>query len=180
MRPACDRVLSHVFGVQPEAIERFDGDSHLNVLDREHAIDMRVKLQNGSYVLGQEKALDYECYKYRTFTIEFWQNRNSEPKEPGEFFKIASQFYLHGYSDDSRKHFIEWKVIDLLQFMNWLRDWKMDDLQSRLRPAYQSRAAFFYLEYDQIPKEFFIAEWKRQPKALPINPPPSPQQIHLI
>jgi len=158
MRPACDRVLCDVFGVTPDRIERFNKSSELFVLDKEFAIDLRVKLLNGSQLTGQEKALTYKFYKYRTFTMEFWQNRHSRPPEPGEFFKIASQFYLHGYSDESGIEFIEWKVIDILKFINWLKRWDTSRLAAATKPAGPSRAAFLPIPYDRIPKEFIIAE----------------------
>lgn len=90
MRPACDAVLCEVFHVMPEQIQRFDKASDLFILDKEFAIDLRIRLNNGTQLTGQEKALSNKFYKYRTFTMEFWQNR--ETKEPGEFFKIARIF----------------------------------------------------------------------------------------
>jgi len=159
MRPACDQVLCKVFGVTPDRIERFSKASELFVLDQEFAIDMRVKLLNGSQLTGQEKALTNKFYKYHTFTMEFWQNRHT--KEPGEFFKIASQFYLHGYSDESGVEFIEWKIIDILKFIDWLKKYGTDRLSAATKPSGPSRAAFLPIPYDRIPKQFILAEWCR-------------------
>lgn len=162
MRPACDRIIEHVFHVPPERIERFGRDHPLSILDRNFAIDMRVKLPNGSCITGQEKTLSFEQYKYRTFTMEFYQNRYN--LELGEFFHIASQFYLHGYADQSGEHFIEWKIINILPFMVWLKHNTLAWFSARLRPSGPSNAAFFYFPYDDIPKEFYLAEWKRGQK----------------
>lgn len=156
MRPACDRVLSSVFSVAPEQIQRFEKSSDLFVLDREFCIDMRIRLKSGSHVTGQEKALTYQFYKYRTFTIEFWQNRYT--KEPGEFFKIASQFYLHGYSDKSGVNFIEWKVIDILRVVAWLKHCGTEALSRRTKPSGGSRASFLAIPYDSIPHSFILDE----------------------
>ena len=155
MRGACDRVLCHVFGITQDKIERFQKSSDLFILDKEFAIDLRVKLQNGSQLTGQEKTLSYQFYKYRTFTIEFWQNRFT--REPGEFFHIASQFYLHGYSDHTGTRFAEWIILDILEFMHYLRKQSIDDLSSRTRPAGGSRAAFLPIPYDNIPDRFIKA-----------------------
>lgn len=160
MRPACDGVLCKVFGITSDKIERFSKASELFVLDKEFAIDLRVRLNNGSQLTGQEKALSYKFYhRFRTFTMEFWQNR--ETKERGEFFKIASQFYLHGYSDESDVEFIEWKVIDILKMIDWLKSCGIDRLAARTKPAAGSRAAFLPIPYDKIPKPFILSEWKR-------------------
>ncbi|NLH78626.1 MAG: hypothetical protein GX465_16480 [Acidobacteria bacterium] len=164
MRGACDRVICHVFGVTPDRIERFDKSGDLFVLDKEFAIDMRVRLQNDSQITGQEKTLSYQFYKYRTFTIEFWQNRFT--REPGEFFHIASQFYLHGYSDQTGTHFEEWIILDILEFMHYLRRNSIDDLASRTRPAGGSRAAFLPIPYDNIPPQFIKARGERKTRTV--------------
>ena len=95
-------------------------------------------------------------YKYKTFTMEFYQNRHT--KEEGEFFKIASQFYLTGYSDQTGIKFAEWKIIDLLKFINWLKKKTRQELEAKTRTAGGSRASFFYIPYSEIPKEFIIKE----------------------
>jgi hypothetical protein len=158
MRPACDAVLCKVWGVPPENIRRFNKASELFVLDREFAIDLQVRLSNGSQVTGQEKTLSNKFHRYRTFTMEFWQNRYADPPEPGEFFKIAAQFYLHGYADASGTRFVEWKILDILRLIDWLKGCGIAQLAKRTRPAGGSRAAFLPIEYDKIPREFIHAE----------------------
>ena len=160
MRPACNAVLCKVFGVPEANIERFEKDSPLFILDKEHSIDMRVRMPNGSHLLGQEKALSHKFASFRTFTMEFWQNRYT--KEPGEFFKIASQFYLHGYSDESGIEFIEWKILDVLRLIEWLKRCGVESLEQRTRPAGGSRAAFLFIHYDKIPEAFILSQWRRQ------------------
>lgn len=161
MRPACDRVLCYVFKTTPDRIERFDKNKEHEkfALDKFFGVDMVVNLSNGSQVTGQEKCLSWSCYKYQTFTIEFWQNRKT--KEPGEFFRIASQFYLHGYADESGEHFIEWKILDTLRFMSWLKQRDIDELDAQCRDSGPSRAAFLPIPYCQIPPEFVLSSWKR-------------------
>ena len=156
MRPACDDVMCDVFNVTSDKIERFDKSTDLFILDQQFAIDLRVKLPNNTQITGQEKALSYKFYKFRTFTMEFWQNRHT--KEPGEFFKIASQFYLHGYSDASGVRFIEWKIIDILKLIVWLKSYGVEALARKTRPSGGSRAAFLPIPYDKIPKDFILAE----------------------
>lgn len=158
MQPACNAVICQVFGVTPDRIERFSKTSELFILDQQFAIDMRIRLMNGSQLTGQEKALTHRFYKFRTFTMEFWQNRYT--REPGEFFKIASQFYLHGYSDATGVQFAEWKIIDILKLIDWLKGYDIDMLAAKTRASGPSRAAFLPIAYDRIPKRFVLAEWK--------------------
>lgn len=160
MRPACDKALCDAFGVLQTGIERIPKGSPLFVLDQEFAIDLRVKLPNGSQITGQEKALSNKFYSFRTFTMEFWQNKKT--MEKGEFFKIASQFYLHGYSDESGTDFIEWHIIDVLKLLEWLKQSSTELLSSKTRPAGGSNAWFLPIPYDKIPKEFILKSYRRR------------------
>lgn len=160
MQPACNRVLADVFGVNSSHITRFESGDALFVLDQNFHIDVILKLLNGSTLTGQEKTLSHKFYKYRTFTMEFYQNRYT--KEKGEFFKIASQFYLHGYSDQTGKKFIEWYIFDILRMLDWLKDYGEQKLAQKTRPAGGSRASFLPIPYAKIPPEFILASSNRK------------------
>lgn len=153
MQPACNEVLTNAFDIDLNSINRFSKEDELFILDQKFHIDVIVTLKNGSTLTGQEKSLSHHFYKYRTFTMEFYQNRFT--KEKGEFFKIASQFYLHGYSDESGYKFKEWYIFDVVKILNWLKCCKISDLESRTKPS-TSKASFLFIPYDKIPKEFII------------------------
>ena len=158
MRPACDRVLQEVFQISKDNIIRYQSKDNPHILDQEFAIDLKILLENGMNLSGQEKALSNRFYNFRTFTIEFWQNRYTE--EPGEWFKIASQFYLHGYSDKTGKEFAEWYILKMFDFMNWTKQISINKLKTKLRPAGGSRAAFLPIKYDKIPDYVIYAKGK--------------------
>lgn len=159
MQPACNEVLQNAFKIDLNSINRFSKEDELFILDQKFHIDIIVTLQNGSTMTGQEKALSNQFYKYRTFTMEFYQNRFT--KEKGEFFKIASQFYLHGYSDKSGCKFAEWYIFDVPQILDWLKSCKVSSLESKTKPS-TSRASFIAIPYDKIPKEFIMYSSKPQ------------------
>ncbi len=154
MRPACDRVLCEVFGIKDTSIIRYQSEGEAHILDTEFAIDLKIILPCGGQLSGQEKALSNKYYRFKTFTMEFYQNRHT--REPGEFFKIASQFYLSGYSDDTGIEFIEWHIIKMFDFMNWIRNSSVDKLAERCRPS-TSRANFLPIPYKKIPSQFIFA-----------------------
>lgn len=169
MRPDCTRVLREVFNVEDSSIIRYEKENGVHILDQEFAIDLKVVLPNGSQLSGQEKALTNKYYKYRTFTIEFYQNRHDrrikhpsgyilEPKQKGEWFKIASQFYLSGYSDTSGIKFIEWKIIRIYDFMLWMKKNTIEELEKRCTPCTDSNANFLPIPYEDIPKHCIYAE----------------------
>ncbi len=159
MRPACDKVLCKVFNVEPQAIERIPRDSKLFVLDQEFAIDLRIRLNSGAQITAQEKTLSYEQHHWRTFTTEFLQNTRTNEK--GEFFKIASQLYLHGYSDESGSEFIEWHIFDMLKLMVWLGSKSYELLDKNTKYAGPSNASFINIKYDMIPPECFYASYPK-------------------
>ena len=153
MRPACDRVFREVFGSGCSVI-RYEQDDGPHILDSEFAIDLKVITPCGAQLSGQEKALSNHFYKFKTFTIEFYQNRYT--REPGEFFKIASQFYLSGYSDRTGVEFIEWHIIKMFDFINWIRNTNTQKLAAICKPS-TSRANFLPIPYHKIPQAFIFA-----------------------
>ena len=157
MQPACSEAISNTSKTATSSIERFPPESPLFVLDQQFAIDVRVKLGNQSTITGQEKALSNKFHKYRTFTMEFWQNRYD--KEPGEFFKIASQFYLHGYSDETGVQFEEYLIINVLTLMNYLKGFSIEELSNRTKPAGGSRASFLPIRYNDLPQEAIMCHY---------------------
>jgi hypothetical protein len=155
MRPACNNVLCNVFDVKECDIKRYEQLSGPHILDSEFAIDLKVILENGSQLSGQEKALSHHYHFYKTFTIEFYQDRNT--KERGEFFKIASQFYLSGYSDATEVEFIEWHILKMFDLINWIKTKDFMFLERQLKPSAGSRACFLPIPYNKIPEHIFYA-----------------------
>lgn len=153
MKRACNDVLCKAFDINESDIRRFEYGENLFVLDQQFHIDVVLTLNNHSTLTGQEKALSNHYYKFKTFTMEFYQNRHT--KERGEFFKIASQFYLHGYSDESGFDFAEWYIFDILRLIDWLKSYGEEALEKRTRPS-TSRASFLPIPYKKIPKEFIL------------------------
>lgn len=90
-RPYADRIYRQAFGEV-----KIHRDSDI-VLDRDFAIDVRIKLPNGMNLLGQEKFLSKEYAKYNSVTVEYYQNQHT--KELGDWFKIGVQIYFVGYEN---------------------------------------------------------------------------------
>jgi hypothetical protein len=131
-------------------INRFaNKDGH--ILDVKYHIDVELELNNGIKLLGQEKALRNEFSKFNTFTIEFYQNRFT--KEKGEFFNLGAQFYLHSYWNKNYDGFEKWYLIKIFDFLTWLKKSNITDLENQTR-ASTSKASFYFINYDKIPKEF--------------------------
>jgi len=144
MRPACDRVIREVWG--PSAtIVRFDRNDEEgpHVLDQNYHIDVQVGLVGGGTVTLQEKALTYRYSDHRTFTMEYHQNRHTG--EEGEFFHIAAQYYLSGYSDETGIEFLYWNILAVAPFVEWYQQQQLE-----LRPS-TSRADFIYPSLLLIP-----------------------------
>lgn len=152
MNPHCNDIYYEVFNTTK--IKRTQDTP----LDMEFAIDVIVTLANGSILTGQEKALSYEYSKYGTFTMEFYQNRNT--KERGEFFKIASQFYLSGYTNSSQNGFASWSVLNMPNLIMWINSvYNLEQLELKSIPS-TGLASFIAIEYKDIPEHCYIARSK--------------------
>ena len=148
-QPHQDDIYKSIFPIKK--ITRFNHEEDL-ILDKKYHIDVELELINGIKLLGQEKALRAHFAKFDTFTIEFYQNRFR--KEPGEFFNIGAQFYLHGYWNESYNGFCKWYLIKLFDFLTYLKKLPLEQLEKQTRPS-TSRASFYYITYNKIPSEFF-------------------------
>jgi len=151
--PLQDKIYKRCFGDKIKII-RFNGldNSDNAILDKKFHIDVKIELCNHSILLGQEKALRHKFNKYNTFTIEFYQNR--ETKELGEFFNLGAQFYLHGYLNEAENKFVKWRFIKIFDFLEWLKGYDIKKLEKHTRATYNSRASFFYIDYNNIPPKF--------------------------
>lgn len=142
-RPIADKIYRKTFGNDIE-ISREKG----SLLDREHAIDVKIVFSNGMVLTGQEKFLSCEQSRYRSVTVEYMQN----PKlgEQGDWFKLASQFYFVGYFDEKEENFNPWILLDWpttvirtnLGFIKWHDQTNKND---------GARASFKYAYMDEIP-----------------------------
>ena len=92
-RPYADTIYRRAFGETIEIIR----DSDL-VLDKEFAIDVRIKLANGMNLLGQEKFLSKKYASFASVTVEYYQNQFT--KERGDWFRLGVQLYFVGYEND--------------------------------------------------------------------------------
>lgn len=149
MNPHCNEIYYNVFNAQK--VKRTSDTP----LDMEFAIDVIVELPNGSILSGQEKALSYAYAKYDTFTMEFYQNRNT--KERGEFFKIASQFYLSGYANSSLNGFASWHILNMPNLIMWINSvYNLEQLEAMSKPS-TGLASFIAINYQDIPEHCYIA-----------------------
>ena len=153
MRPVADRIYKQILGSDIE-ISRVEKEDEA-ILDREYAIDVQLKLPCGMILLGQEKFLSYEYRDFGTVTVEFHQNQHTE--EPGDWFKLAPQFYFVGYCTKDNEDFFPWILLNwpcvvLATHKNFLH-WR----QNRNRDGY-ARASFAWVKMNEFPASCIIAK----------------------
>jgi len=156
-----NKVYNYIFGDYLKKITRFSKEDR-HILDVEYHIDVELELINGIKFLGQEKALRKRWADLNTFTIEFYQNEST--KEKGEFFNLGAQFYLHGYinanlAEDITK-FIKCYFIKIFDFLEWLKKKPIEELEKNTRPTKGSRASFYWINYNEIPRQFLYWYYK--------------------
>jgi len=154
-QPLQDKLYRYIFKGYLKNITRFSKEDR-NILDIKYHIDIELEFINGIKILGQEKTLRYEFINYNTLTIEFYQNRVT--KEKGEFFNLGAQFFLHGYVDgnipEEITRFLKCYFIKIFDFLEWLKRKSIEELEKNTRPTKGSRASFYWIRYNDIPKEF--------------------------
>jgi hypothetical protein len=148
-RPYADEIYRRVLGA--EKIERAErADDYL--LDREYAIDVTVTLPNGMVLNGQEKFLSAEYAKYATATVEYEQNQFTH--EPGDWYKLACQFYFVGYENGSG--FKPWVMLNwpnvVIATNTGIINWR-DNRNNNGR----ARASFKFLRMADFPESCVIA-----------------------
>jgi hypothetical protein len=179
MRPAIDKIYAATWpGCVVERTEREDDA----ILDKKHAIDVRVVQPNGMLLLGQEKALQAQYASFGTVTVEFMQDPNTN--ERGDWFHLASQFYFCGYATEDKTGFSKWVLLNwplvVLESNTGAFKWEGPRDNSKSR----ARANFRHVKMTDIPATCIIAHSGfdvktgviTKPLPVPSLPVKSPQQ----
>jgi len=152
LRPFADDIYRSVFGPDID-IERFDNDI---ILDKQFAIDVRLRLRTGNILLGQEKFLSSYNSRFNSLTVEYMQNEH----EQGDWFKLSCQFYFTGY--ESPSGFCPWVIADWLAIelatlkgdINWQDNRNKDG---------HAQASFKFVDIDSLPDNCIIAKSRFNP-----------------
>ena len=101
---------------------------NLGEIDKERGIDTKLILESGLTIDIQEKFRRNHYIKFWEFTVEY---KNDPVKdEPGEFYKLAANYYFYSYANLNENDFEYWWVIDLNKFKNLYNEYilKYDDI----------------------------------------------------
>ena len=93
---------------------------NLGELDKERGIDIKLTLESGLTIDIQEKFRRNHYIKFWQFTIEY--KNDPRKNEPGEFYKLAANYYFYSYSNIKENGFKYWWLIDLNRFKNSYND----------------------------------------------------------
>jgi hypothetical protein len=94
-------------------------------LDKHYGIDLHWILPSGQYITVQEKYRKHKFLTDRTlktsppspdFTQGYTRAVGTKNQSPGEWFKLAAQFYFYGWADDSERSFEQWVILDVLKY----------------------------------------------------------------
>ncbi len=155
MRPVADSIYRSIFGEAATILRTERKDEY--ILDRQFAIDLQITLPSGLILLGQEKCLSYSYAKYRSVTVEYYQN--AQTKEPGDWFKIAVQVYFVGYCALDSTGLYPWILLDWPQVV-WYTHRGMIKWQDNKNKDGSARASFRWYPMDEFPSTCVIARYK--------------------
>ena len=151
-RPIADKIYKTIFG-DNISIERTEKDQDLT-LDKLFAIDVKLTLPSDQILLGQEKFLSQQEAKYRTITVEHYQNPLK--KEHGDWFKLAAQFYFVGYFTIDKNDFDPWVLADWIQIVlnTYQNNINWRDQDNKYTKA---RASFRHTKMERLPKSCILS-----------------------
>lgn len=159
-RPVADKIYRSLFGKSTQ-IERSEKEDDF-ILDKNFAIDVKIILPSDQILLGQEKFLSHEYAKFNSVTVEYFQNPNTQ--EPGDWFKLAAQFYFVGYLTENKTAFSPWVLLDWMQVVlktsEGFIDWKEQG-----NTKSHAMASFKHINMTKIPQDCIIScSWITSPK----------------
>jgi len=155
MRPYADIIYQSVWG-NNIVIQRCDGDSSdTAILDRCLGIDVQIRFPCGMVLLGQEKFLSNRYRHWSSVTVEYEQNQWTH--EPGNWYKLACQFYMVVYINDLENGFDPWIILDWTKVViethvgriGWHLKYNNHD---------GARASFRYAHFSAFPPSCVIAK----------------------
>ena len=152
MRPIADAIYKNVFG-NDVIVERYEQPDN-KVLDIVFAIDVKLTFVNGQILTGQEKFLSHNYAKFRSITVEHYQNPLVE--ELGDWFKLASQIYFVGYCDATMGGFEPWVIADWTKVVTNTNDGNIT-WSNNTNSKDGARASFVYTKMDDLPNDCIIA-----------------------
>ena len=114
MRPAVLRVYEGLFpGCR---VEFAQDDERLRQLDESFGIDAILRLPSGQILTTQQKSRRHEYLRYGDFTQEFRNAVGGENEGEGEWYYLASQLYLYGWSNQDETDFAAWILLDVVSY----------------------------------------------------------------
>ena len=151
-QPLADAIYRNTFG-QDIRIER-NADVHLS---HTLGVDVVITTPQGLRLLGQEKYLSHAYAKYRSLTVEYYQDASTG--EEGNWFNLACQFYFVGYLNKDETAFEPWVLANwteiVLATAKGRIHWKSNSNKDG-----QARASFRYTAMDRLPQRCVIATSK--------------------
>lgn len=149
-RPLFNSIYVAVFHCHPDSIWRSNG----NDLDSKLGIDVGLRLPTEMVLSGQEKALSAEYARYNSLTVEHFQNLATW--EPGDWFRIACQFYICGYLNQAQTAFTSYVLVNWPSLVLATDQGRVRWQDGRNRDGHAG-ASFRYLNFNDIPTDCIIS-----------------------
>lgn len=134
-------------------------DEYLNIyfndiksIDRLKDKNGNIFLNNGLLFTFQEKIRRNKYKRYQDFTLEYYSNVNKNIK--GEFFHLAADYYITGYSDKNEEFVEEFRILDILKLKEYINN-NFNNLKLK-QNSIHSNANFFTISYRKLEKHNIV------------------------
>lgn len=144
-QPHANEIYKRLWNITDADIKR-----NLGALDKERGIDVNLTLPSGLPLGIQEKFRRADCRHFWQFTVEYKNNPATD--EPGEFYKLAANYYFYSYVSQDESRFTDWWLVDLNRFKQLFTtgELKPDDTVPNKRRSNASFLCFDWLRLENI------------------------------
>jgi len=154
MQPIIDAIYLNIYP-NIKTINRFAKGDDVSILDSEFGIDVKLSLNDGMVINGQEKSLSYDYREKRSVTVEYYNDPIQRIQ--GDWFKLACQFYFVGYTTEDMKGFNPWVLLDWMQVVLETQRGNIHWASHNPIRGSSAKANFRYTSMDSIPPNCIIA-----------------------
>jgi len=148
-QPIADKIYKDVFGFNIDIIRDVEPS-----LDREFGVDAVLIVGNGMRLLGQEKLLSHAYSRFRSLTVEHYQNWRTEEK--GDWFNLACQFYFTGYLTKKEDDFDPWVLANWPAIVVSTIQGRIKWIDNKNKDG-RALASFKWTRMDDLPDDCIIA-----------------------
>jgi hypothetical protein len=128
--------------------------SKWSILDKDLSIDSILLFKNGTMLTLQEKIRRSKFLRYDDFTFEYYSNRVS--KTGGQWFKLCSQLFFYGFSNETENSIDNWYILNIPNLRIYLSSFDVNSLESCIINNPHRNSCFIPFSFKELPMDCIL------------------------